>query len=84
LTNNNNNSIAFNDVSNPSRQILIRDDSFTTVENIQESMANEPIICIYPLSTPLVYHLTPQEITALSSDNTMWADTGDITVTYRK
>lgn len=36
----------------------------------------------YTLETPVTYQLTPTEITTLLGDNTIWADTGDVTVTY--
>ena len=36
----------------------------------------------YKLATPQTYQLTPTEVTALLGDNTIWADTGDVTVTY--
>lgn len=47
-------------------------------------LSNNLTVVIYPIATPLVYHLTPQEITTLVGTNNVWADTGDITVTYRK
>ena len=40
---------------------------------------------VYPLATPLTYQLTPQQITALIGDNTIWSDAnGDCEVTYLK
>lgn len=38
---------------------------------------------VLPLATPITYHLTPQEITTLLGQNNIWADTGDMSVTYR-
>lgn len=38
---------------------------------------------VYKLATPQTYQLTPTEVTTLLGDNTIWADTGDVTVTYR-
>ena len=39
---------------------------------------------IIPLATPITYQLTAQQvISALQGYNAMWADTGDITVTFR-
>ena len=38
---------------------------------------------VYELATPITYHLTPQEITTLLGQNNIWADTGDMSVTYR-
>jgi len=37
---------------------------------------------VYKLATPIVYDLAPTEVTTLLGDNTIWADTGDVTVTY--
>lgn len=37
---------------------------------------------VYPLAMPQTYQLTPQEVTMLLSNNTIWADTGDTTLTY--
>lgn len=37
---------------------------------------------VYELATPLVYHLTPVEIRTLTGQNTIWADTGEVTVKY--
>ena len=40
---------------------------------------------VYPLATPLTYQLTPQEITALLGDNTIWTDTnGNNEIKYLK
>lgn len=37
---------------------------------------------VYELATPQTYQLTPTEVATLLGDNTIWADTGDVTVTY--
>jgi hypothetical protein len=37
---------------------------------------------VYTLGTPQTYQLTGQEITTLLGRNTIWADTGDVSVTY--
>ena len=40
---------------------------------------------VYPLATPLVFQLTPQEIKSLIGDNVIWSDTNeDMTITYLK
>ena len=38
---------------------------------------------VYKLATPLEYDLTPTAVTMLEGNNNLWADTGDIEVTYR-
>lgn len=37
----------------------------------------------YPMATPLYYQLTPQEIKTLLGQNSISADTGSVSVTYR-
>ena len=37
---------------------------------------------VYDLAEPIVYNLTPVEIRTLVGQNTIWADTGDVTVKY--
>ena len=38
---------------------------------------------VYPLATPITIQLTPTEIKTLLGENNIWADTGDVEVTYR-
>lgn len=38
---------------------------------------------VYSLAAPVTYQLTPEEVTALLGENNVWADTGDVTVTYQ-
>lgn len=38
---------------------------------------------VYELATPITYQLTPTEVTTLLGVNNIWADTGDVDVTYR-
>ena len=38
---------------------------------------------VAPLATPVTYQLTPQQIAALAGYNTVWADSGDVSVTYK-
>ena len=44
---------------------------------------NNPIQFVYKLATPIVYDLTPIEVTTLLAQNNIWADCGDSTVNYR-
>ena len=47
--------------------------------------ASTEIQIVYPLATPRTIQLTPQQITALVGDNTIWSDTnGDLTAVYLK
>lgn len=38
---------------------------------------------VYELATPITYHLTPIEIHTLLGQNNIWANTGNIAVTYK-
>ena len=44
-------------------------------------LASNPLQLVYPLATPITIQLTPQEIEQYLQ-NTLWASTGDIAVTY--
>ena len=44
--------------------------------------AEKPCAVCYELATPITYQLTPQQITTLLGTNNIWADAGDIEVTY--
>ena len=44
--------------------------------------ANQPEF-VYELATPVTYQLTPTQVATLLGDNNIWADTGDVSVTYR-
>ena len=46
-----------------------------------ESLIPE-LTAVYPLATPQTYQLTPTEVNTLLGDNTIWADTGAVTVEY--
>ena len=47
--------------------------------------ASTEIQVVYPLATPQEIQLTPEQITALVGDNTIWSDTnGENTVVYLK
>lgn len=50
-----------------------------------DTESSTEIQIVYPLATPLVYQLTPQEIQTLIGANVLWSDlNGDLTVTYKK
>lgn len=64
------------------RRFYFRWDS-NTLANINSAFAETPFFVIAELATPIVYDLTPQEITTILGQNNVWADAGDVTVTYR-
>lgn len=53
-----------------------------TTNDIKAWFANNPVQLVYELAEPQTYQLTPQEVSILLGDNNLWADTGDISVTY--
>lgn len=61
--------------------VLIRDDSFTDATAFKTAM-NGVQLC-YELAEPQTYTLTPQTINTLAGVNNVWADSGDVTVTFR-
>lgn len=53
---------------------------YSSVSAFKTAMSGQ-ILC-YPLATPQTYTLTGQEISTLLGDNNVWADAGDIEITY--
>ena len=47
-----------------------------------QKTAGTPVQLVYTLASPNEYTLTPQQVTCLAGVNNIWADTGDVTVTY--
>lgn len=47
-----------------------------------EGSAGREITACGELATPQTYNLTAQQVELLTGNNTVWADTGDITLTY--
>lgn len=58
-------------------------DVVASVADFETYCAAHPISVIYPLATPLEYDLTPNDLRTLYGDNTIFADCGDVSVTYR-
>ena len=55
-----------------------------TNTGVRDWLANNNTQIVFELATPITYTLTAQQvISALQGYNAMWADTGDITVTFR-
>lgn len=49
-----------------------------------ETSNTQAIMICYPMETPITYQLTPQEIILLRGGNAVFADAGDVTLSYRK
>ena len=60
-------------------------ESVTTLQEFREWIAEHPIHLVYELATPQEIQLTPQQITALLGQNTIWSDAdGQMTAVYLK
>ena len=55
----------------------------TTPREARTWFADNPTQISFLIATPLTYQLTPQEIRTLTGPNNIWANTGDIEVTYK-
>ena len=62
------------------KNLIIRDDRFTDADSFRTNMGGVTIV--YELETPQTYNLTAQQVELLTGNNNVWADTGDITLTY--
>ena len=65
-----------------SADIYIYDPQTESMTGEEFKSAMSGVQLVYKLATPQTYQLTPTEIATLLGDNTIWADTGDVTVTY--
>ena len=54
----------------------------TTVEAFNAELTNHPINVVVKLATHQTYTLTPQEVELLLGENTIYADAGDIEISY--
>lgn len=61
-------------------RLYIKNTAYTDTNTFKAAMTGAQLV--YELDTPITYQLTPQEITTLLGQNNIWADTGDVTVTY--
>lgn len=63
--------------------VFIHDSSYTDKDAFKEAM--DGIVLCYPLATPQTVQLTPEQITALVGNNTLWSDAdGEMTAIYYK
>lgn len=61
-------------------RILVVGVDATTVSDFVESISGQTIV--YEIATPTEVSLTPTEITTLYGNNVIWADSGDMAITY--
>lgn len=64
--------------------IVFRDDSYESADAFKQAIAGKKMV--YKFASPvLITTLTPEQITALKGDNTIWSDAdGSMTATYLK
>ena len=55
---------------------------YTTLEEYETFLASNPLQFVYLLNNPVTVTLTPAQIQALIGLNNVWADTGDVALTY--
>lgn len=71
-----------NVVSAASRYIYVPTTSMTT-DDMRDYFINHQVQFVYYIYQAVAYQLTPQQVTTLAGANNVWADTGDVSVTYR-
>lgn len=55
----------------------------STLASLNAYLSNNPVNVLYPLDTPEVYQLEPEEVKTLLGVNNIYADTGNVSLTYR-
>ena len=68
--------------SNNDIYTYVVDSRFSTVEELTASFTTHDPFFVCPLEEPILIQLTPQEVECFLGVNNIWADTGDVTVTY--
>lgn len=63
-------------------RIFIVNSAYSDANAFKTAMSGK-YVC-YELATPQTYQLTPTEIQTLLGDNNVWADSGDVEITYRR
>lgn len=69
-------------VSASQQVVRIFDDRFVDVATAKAILDAQPVQLCYVLKTPTTIQLTPTQVTTLLGDNNLFADTGDVDVTY--
>lgn len=59
-------------------------ESIANIDQYKAWLSDNNIQVIYELATPITYQLAPQEIDTIIGTNTIYADTGDVSVLYPK
>ena len=56
----------------------------TDADAFKSWLASNPVTVVYGLQQPQTYTLTPTEVSTLLGENNVWADSGDVEITYRR
>ena len=62
---------------------IVTGDIIDTKTEADDYLSAHPLQIVYELATPVTYQLTGNQMNTLLGDNTVSADTGGVTVTYR-
>ena len=68
-----------------SADLYIMDNRYDYIDSASDYktwLSTNNLKVVYELAEPVTYQLTPTEVTTLLGDNTIWADTGDVSVAY--
>lgn len=68
--------------NNNGKRIWFRLPNITTLEECTEYLTNNPLQVVYNLETPVTYSLDPVQIKTLLGKNTIYSDTGNVSVNY--
>lgn len=71
-------------ITEVAQQIRIKDSNLSSGDTSAFTAAMSGVQLVYPLASLTTVQLTPTELSFLLGTNNVWADTGDIEVTYTK
>lgn len=63
-----------------SKRVYIKDDGYTDPDDFKTAVTGTKLV--YLLAEPVTYQLTPTEVDTLLGTNAIWANTGNVAVTY--
>ena len=66
------------------KRVVIKDSSKSSMSAADFKTAMSGVQLVYELATPQTYTLTPTQINTLLGENNVWADSGDVEITYRR
>ena len=63
--------------------VYVKDSRYATAQEFTNALAQNDVLVVVPIETPQVYQLTPEQVKTLLGVNNIYADTGNVEVTYR-